>query len=796
MLGREESKMNHTPPNEPNRPPFEDPVPDPERENPGLDSLLREWLGNETPPDLTGKIDAIEFAARNPQISESRFTQEELVAAVHRAWEETQAMEARKRQARPRTPAMAEHPSFARGAALVLAASLVGILVTYPMWRWSEVKKPIARRVPSQSFPPLGSGSDALFTPEPTRPLESPTPKDNEKMLAESASPPSPSAAGPEARSGSRSDSNPETIAAMDAPTGTQPPADAAPIPEISIPEISIADSSSPKGSGTQPPALADASSPEQELPEQELPVQDMKGQHVVTVIDLQLQHLWSQRDLVPGKIADLRTIEDRLARVLVGRLPTDAEREWSRKASAGGKTLQAARALARRWIESEEFDRHWANALSDFYLDRSLPIEDQDSLARFRGWLQDSLAQNQPLGTVERALMISDARGQEPPAFWIRRWMDAGKSAPEGGLLAPVGLPVGGAKESWSALETIALQVGRLSRERIVSRDSIAAESISPDNLRGIAAAMVASLGSDTLEMMVSDADGKLSVQAPTLPDGSPIAKGTNPRQAMGTWLESNARAREPVIDFAWAQLFGQPLLPKLGLSTEEGSEERKDLLEFLAIQAQQERVSLKQLVLWITMASPLYFEGANVTEQDVIQRDASTLSDLRRQVRLFAKYDGSTGFTDVPLADARVPEATPDRTGSLAGPVAWEPLLTWARPKPGDTSGVLAQPTPQPSSSSPQGSNTPSPMVWSQGQIRYEWSSLRPYNHVIDASLELADSTMDWEKVIDRAYLAMMSRYPAPKEREQTRALLNLVDGDRRKACSLLLNALQGHL
>lgn len=795
--------MNHTPPNEPNHQPFEDPVPDPERENPGLDSLLREWLGNETPPDLTGKIDAIEFAARNPQISESRFTQEELVAAVHRAWEETQAMEVRKRQARPKTPAMAEHPSFARGAALVLAASLVGILVIYPMWRWSEVKKPIARRVPSQSFPPLGSGSDALFTPEPTRltpeptrPLESPTPKNDGKMLAESASPPSASATGPEARSGSRSDSNPETIAAMDASAGTQPLAEAAPIPETSIPEtsipeISIADSSSLKGFGTQTPALSVASSPEQELPEQE-----MKGQHVVTVIDLQLQHLWSQRDLVPGKIADLRTIEDRLARVLVGRLPTDAEREWSRKASAGGKTLQAARALARRWIESEEFDRHWANALSDFYLDRSLPINDQDSLARFRGWIQDSLAQNQPLGTVERALIISDARGQEPSAFWIRRWMEAGKSAPENGLLAPVGLPVDGAKESWSALETIALQVGRLSRERIVSRDSIAAESISPDNLRGIAAAMVASLSSDTLEMMVSDAEGKLSVQAPTLPDGSPIAKGTNPRQAMGTWLESNACAREPMIDFAWAQLFGQPLLPKLGLSTEEGSEERKDLLEFLAIQAQQERVSLKQLVLWMTMASPLYFEGANVTEQDVIQRDASTLSDLRRQVRLFAKYDGSAEFTDAPLADARVPEATPDRTGSLAGPVAWGPLLTWARPKPSDTSGVLAQPTPQPSSSSPQGSNTPSPMAWSQGQIRYEWSSLRPYNHVIDASLELADSTMDWEKVIDRAYLAMMSRYPTPKEREQTRALLNLFDGDRRKACSVLLNALQGHL
>lgn len=120
----------------------------------------------------------------------------------------------------------------------------------------------------------------------------------------------------------------------------------------------------------------------------------------------------------------------------------------------------------------------------------------------------------------------------------------------------------------------------------------------------------------------------------------------------------------------------------------------------------------------------------------------------------------------------------------------------MAWARPKPGDTSGVLAQPAPQPSPSSPQGSNTSTAMVWSQGQIRYEWSSLRPCNRVIDASLELADSSMDWEKVIDRAYLATMSRYPTPAEREQTRALLSLFDGDRRRACSQLLNALQGHL
>jgi hypothetical protein len=85
---------------------------------------------------------------------------------------------------------------------------------------------------------------------------------------------------------------------------------------------------------------------------------------------------------------------------------------------------------------------------------------------------------------------------------------------------------------------------------------------------------------------------------------------------------------------------------------------------------------------------------------------------------------------------------------------------------------------------------------LAWTTDRITYEISHQHPYERINEVSLQLAESSIDWETIIERAFLACLSRYPSAEERKQATELLDWSQGDRQLASKRLVHALLGHL
>jgi hypothetical protein len=710
--------------------------------DPAMDSLLREWLGEDTPPNLLRNLDAIHLAAKNHSADTPLFTNDELIAAVNRAFKDVDAD--RRGKSRVRTiPTPATNP-LTRWGALAVAASILGVIAVHPFWRSREAKRPLTTQIPTQGFPPIGSGSESLFENKPP-------------VLQAKVEPPIP----PMPR---------DAVAAIQ--PIDKPSADVEPKADMT-PEV-IARS---KESRPRRPSQTDSQSEQQ----------------VVAVIDQQLEHLWDRLKITPGKLTDPRALEDRLAWVLMGRLPTDTEREWGRKTGAANPSLDAARALSQRWIESEEFDRHWAKVLSDYYLDLSAPIDDKDAIAAFDAWLQESIQRNESLGQIEGRLVSSDVQGNDPSAFWLRRWIAAGEKSNAKLLAASGRSPAGQTLDQWSALETLALQGSRISGVPAIPFSAITSETLSTETVLGNAAAFASVFNpaqpkpTDKKGLYVSDGEGRVTLVTPVSPDGKAIPNSEDPRAGLAKWFEDSSLARKPMIDFVWKRLVGQPLVPTVGLTNSEGFEDRKDLLDFLAQEAQTQQAGLRQIVSWIVMSSPISFESRSVNAQEFLAVDPSVLASLQQRTRLFASYP-----------------ATTENGGALDRLNA---LSRWTKTSEGNaSSGVLAQPATNPTGAKnptnigkqtpPSPSDPQTALAWTSDRITYEISNQHPYERIGQVSLQLAESSLDWETVVERVFLACLSRYPSAEERKLATELLDWSQGDRQLASKRLVHALLGHL
>jgi hypothetical protein len=762
-----------------------------------LDSLLSEWLGGDAPRDQPHEFEAISVAAQNQRFGKALFSDHELLAAANKAWEETQfdatLVDAQYTPYHARTEdtvaVRREHlfdtshrqPQYAKWSGLVLAASLLGVLLGYPLLRWRD-SSPTSARSNSMEFPKLGSGSDNLF-PTPTPPVVADAGGSNADVSV-----------GPSIIADNSAAPKMETSTSTTA--GDVSPSTNTLAIRSDSPQRNDASATGSGGSISESSQNSIAQSP----------LGSTIDQQTVEVIDDQLRHLWRRLKIAPSKTAEVSTLENRFAEVLVGRLPTAAEREWARQVTGTGKPMDEVHALVRRWIDSDEFDRHWSQILSDYYLDSTLAIEQTEAFHGFVGWLQQEIGTTAPLATTERKLISSDLSGNTRESYWLKRWLTVGKNAPARLLASASQKAVGHSSEQLAALETVALQGIRLSGQSVaacaqchrqmdaqeIPHPGMAVAGIQNESMFGTASALVGLLNTPLMavepstakksEFYASDAEGKVSLIAPTLPNGRLIEAGQNARQAVAQWFEDNSRAREPVVDYVWLKMLGQPLVPKVGLTEDEGLVERRDLLEFLANQVQKERAGLKQLVYWIAMASPMSVEVSALDADDFLKQSPTSLATLQLQRRVFNKYVG----------------ARPSLT--TAGQL--ESVSRWLQPQPStnQTPGLLAQPSAkpaQPSSPSNTGSTDPTPVLqWNRERMDFEMSNAHPYGRVQDLSTALAASPMEWSAVVDHAFLVCLARYPSDQERKQASELLTWSSGDRKSASARLLNALLGQL
>ncbi len=762
-----------------------------------LDALLSEMLGGVTPPSTTTRRrDPRNLSGKNR--TPLAFTLEELRAAADLAWNETQ-LEAEIEPMRPpavaRTPMVVPPPvvlgrqssldtqspdtrTFRRNSGrlffLASAASTIGVILTVAVLQpWNTTVKLADSR---PAFPKLGSGANDLST------------------AAESAD---------SAIASTPSDRSTDTVASNSRLEPSQELTGGLETSERVANADSMGAANNPVEPNSSNQTSDQISASERKFARTAIPLGTSLDASRTAVIDQQFQHLWTRVSLTAENQSDLNSLENRYAMVLLGRLPTSAEREWVRRASVG--MLESAHVLAKRWIESEEFDRHWAGLLAEYYLEEPTTDNSSEAKGQFMAWLQESIANDRPLGAVENDLMSAKSSAQQPAAHWMEHWVSFGSRQSPSLLKTKTNQAIGMTDSQLGSLESVSMQSMRLAGQRSVAcqqchvsttanedsplgyvsdmfgetRSVISA--IPPGPLFGVAALFAPSIQSAQPDLFYSDAEGKLVIASPMLPNREKVAAGEDRRQALGRWMQGSRETRAEIVDYVWFRMFGQPLLPRVGLTDDEGAVERRDLLMFLVDKTQDDSTSLRQLVYWIAMSAPMSVKPSDLEAKDFLKLDPNALAQFQRETRLFVRFPN----TPTPGATAATPTAM--RIDGLAkwigGSVDAAGNALLAQPSVSGPIGVIT---------TKQQAMDQSLEGWDRARVKFELSDALPYARVEALGIALADSHLDWNAIIDHSFLVGAGRFPSSEERQQAQKVLDWSAGNRRLATNRLVNAL----
>jgi len=515
-----------------------------------------------------------------------------------------------------------------------------------------------------------------------------------------------------------------------------------------------------------------------------------------ISVIDDQFQHLWKRLDIETKFVTDREQLEDRIGRIVIGRTPTSAERESVRKSAKS--TRDAIEQLANKWVVSEEFDQYWADVLAGYYVGLSAKSTADSDRQAFVNWLRQAIHRNEPIGRIERSMVAADPKeiSVQPEAYWVKHWLESGKGSERLLLDSSSSKAVGLNRNQLGSLETLAMQSFKLAgkpaaacshchdgnTKNLSDRAEWSKNLSQFDGGResglfaGLAAVWSTVAGGSKPDFFLSDSEDRLSIVAPLFPDGKRLISKQDRRETLGEWFEGAISARQSLVDLVWSQSFGRPLVPALGLTDEEGADERRDLLQFLGSKLQRDSVGLRRLVYWVALSAPASVTESSLDGGDYLMLDAATLGKQRRSIQLFATYSG-----DLERATATnelvslVKYFGPDYATSLDRSALAQPSVV----APSDVANKQAPTTDELDR-------------WPAQRVAYELENEIPYAKVDGLAKQLAESGLPWEQIVDHAFMIVQSRWPRTDERKQSQDLLDWSNGDRSKATLRLVNAI----
>lgn len=515
-----------------------------------------------------------------------------------------------------------------------------------------------------------------------------------------------------------------------------------------------------------------------------------------IGVIDDQFQHLWKRLDIETRVVTDREQLEDRIGMIVIGRAPTSAERESVRKSAKNAR--DAIEQLASKWIASDEFDQYWADSLARYYVGVNTKSTEEPNRQAFVVWLRQAIHRNEPIGTIERSMVTADPKNMSssPEAYWIKHWLESGTGGEHLLLDSGSRKAVGLNRNQLGALESLATQSFKLAGKSTAVCSHCHAENLKSESERvgwsenlsqvdggqasglfaGLAAVWSTVAGASKPDFFLADSEDRLALVAPVFPDGKRVISKHDRREALGEWFEGAISARQSLVDTVWAQSFGQPLVSPLGLTDDEGADERRDLLQFLGSRLQRDSVGLRRLVYWIAMSAPASVTESSLDGEDYLMLDSATLAKKRRSGQLFATYSGgvkrATAANELAtLVKYFGPDfaTTVDRT-ALAQPAVVAPSNAAGKQAP--TTDELDR--------------------WPVQRVAYELENEIPYAKAEGLAKQLAESGLPWEQIVDHAFMIVQSRWPRADERKQTQDLLDWSSGDLAKATLRLVNAI----
>lgn len=539
--------------------------------------------------------------------------------------------------------------------------------------------------------------------------------------------------------------------------------------------------------------------------PATSVPVEGMRDREIVNVIDTQLSYLWKRVGVTAASSVPVDTWLDRSAMAMVGRQATAAEKEAFRSS----KSENRVSSYVDNFISSSEFARHWSIKLAEHYLGKRLNTSRDMSPSEFSflDWLEESLAGKVFVGDIERLMIegtesATESMGvrSDAAAYWLAETMDRTMAIQRDSIDQLVTTAKRRTPREESLLG-VSRQLMRISGNPSMVCSQCHAGEESSSDMRGYIAMPKSQVGAGSSEFwsvpanltgltLVSqnfgrtlrteppvdyffeDAEGRMTLAVAGPPS---LRKQHKTPKALGQWFSTSAEPRRAVVEMVWGQIFKQPLVPAIGLTDEEGFNERVDLLELLASQMHSRKADLGALVRWIVMSKGFRLEGLKTDTPWYLKSTESQIAASRRQMRLFAAFPAT------------------DSLFSESGKLPAGKITAWMNQKRSfqNKEATLAQGA----GNKPQ-ANYPKPIRidYTEDQVRYFVSVDQPYRQLSVLSERWANSSMNWQKLLEHLYLATDARLPTRTEREEGNKMLESTGKDRAKTLVMIVHARLG--
>lgn len=532
-----------------------------------------------------------------------------------------------------------------------------------------------------------------------------------------------------------------------------------------------------------------------------------MNDAEIVAIIDSQLNYLWSRVGLTAATSVQMDVWLDRAATAILGRQATAAEKEAFRSNKGENRVANYVDQL----ISGSEFSRYWSTRLAEHYLGKRLLATRDLSVSEyaFLEWLDESLSEKVFIGEIERTMIsgpvvdrsVGSRVRKDPASYWLAETMERTATNPgdSADQLVP---PAKRHQPRQESLIGVSRQLMRLSgNPSMVCSQCHTDETVGSD-LRGYISmsktqisagsnsfwSVPASLSGLTLlhqtfertirtqpptDYFYEDGEGRMKLAIAGLPSVQKIQNGNKP---LDEWFDSSAEPRRAIVEMIWGQIFKQPLVPVMGLSEEEGLNERVDLRDLLASQMQLRKADLGSLVRWIVFSKSFRIEGLKTDAPWYLKSTESQIAESRRKMRMFA------GF---PATESLIAESGKLSLGRVA---SW---IDQKRSFQKANDATLAQGA---------GGKTPGKgpktlkLDYSEDQVRYLVSIEEPYSQLKALSERWAKSPMSWQMLLEHVYLATDARFPTRLERDDANKLFESSGKDRAKTLVMIVNARLG--
>ena len=517
-------------------------------------------------------------------------------------------------------------------------------------------------------------------------------------------------------------------------------------------------------------------------------------------VLNSQLRQMWKKHGVEPKLMrGEDETWLARATEGMLGRAPTFTETELFRQEKGNDRYTKTVQSL----IDSEEFNMHWSRLIAECFLSQPIGSVPRREVTDLISWVKTELDKGTPVGQIERLLLEVGFEENEPDRevklslFNDTKRRLADIEGEMKGLDRFLLLRPNDRDSSYVHLANQVLHAtgnGTASCVQCHSEDSPVMKVISlPDRevanqFWNFAAAVkvvaqsrerpTVEIGREDKELFYDLADGNRRIATPelTVPRSETASDLTSSEQVtLHEWIEQSSHARRGLVEAIWLKMLQQPLVPDFRLTEEEAEPERRDLKDFLAKQIQATG-DIKTIVHSIVLSDAFFVPEAKLTKNWYLTSTDAQMSRYHKGARLFSY---------IPIETTRIAVHRPKPTNTIA---KWMEL----EKRRGVDSSALAQPQTRNGTATNRATN-PSELE-TIDQVRFLFSTARPYYGIERLANQLAESKMEWDDKVNHLFLLIKGRYPMQSERFDAKRTLDLVQQNQLKALIYICTAQLG--